>query len=192
MLQEFACADKTDEFALWRKAIGRHSIGDLVHAAVLAANAHNTQPWRFSLSEGVVEVRADLERHIGSFDPFRREMHQSLGCAIENLVQAALAQGLEARVETFPAPLPPKGDDALAARVHLASAAVRETEFFGAIARRHTNRGTYDDARDLPAGLHGEMSALVGHPELRLLLFEGTRRAEARRIDCPVDPPDRR
>ena len=173
MLHEFACADTEEAFSLWREPIGRASTVDLVHAAVLAANAHNSQPWRFAMSDRMIEVHADPDRHLGSFDPFRRELHQSLGCAIENLAQAVLAQGLEPRVETCPGMLPPEGKNALAARVRFTSAGARESGLFNAIAKRHTHRGVYDGTRPLPASLRDEMSAQVRHPELRLVLFDG-------------------
>jgi hypothetical protein len=176
LLHGLACADTGDAFSLWREPVGQGG-RELIHAAVLAANAHNSQPWRFSQSERVIEVRADLDRHLGSFDPFRREMHQSLGCAIENLVHAALAQGREAQVETFPGSLPPK-DGGPAARVGFAPVAAQQTELFDAIAKRHTHRGAYDASRALPARMREEMLALVDDPRLRLILFEGEREAD--------------
>jgi hypothetical protein len=75
----------------------------LINAAVLAANAHNTQPWRFMVADHTISIAADAERHIGSFDPFRREMHQSLGCAIENLMIAARAHGFAHELTLFQA-----------------------------------------------------------------------------------------
>ena len=69
----------------------------LVEAAVLAANPHNTQPWRFRISENAVEVHADLDRNLGSFDPFRRGLHLGLGCALENMACAAARFGMDAR-----------------------------------------------------------------------------------------------
>ena len=51
----------------------------LVRAGILAANAHNTQPWRFHVAENQIAVFADHDRHLGAFDPFRREMALSLG-----------------------------------------------------------------------------------------------------------------
>jgi hypothetical protein len=45
MLRDLACADSGEAFGLCRSAIGRDGRRDLVHAAVLAANAHNSQPW---------------------------------------------------------------------------------------------------------------------------------------------------
>jgi hypothetical protein len=178
MLHEIACADRGLAFSLWREGLADSGLPKLVHAAVLAANAHNSQPWRFSLLESGMEVRADLDRHLGSFDPFRREMHQSLGCAIENLVQAAPAQGLMAHVEAFSARLPPKGDETLAARVRFTAAAVREPELFSVIIKRHTHRGAYDTSRSLPSAVRAELSKTVDNPQVRLVLLDGTRRAE--------------
>ena len=146
---------------------------------MLAANAHNSQPWRFDLSDCAIDVHADLDRHLGAFDPFRREMHQSLACAIENLVQAASAQGLGAEIEVFPGALPPRPDDSLAARVRLFPARVSETELFRAIPARHTNRGAYDAGRSLPAAVLRDVAALADQPRLHLIPFDGgARRAE--------------
>jgi hypothetical protein len=92
---------------LWRGWPEAPGASSLVHRAVLAASAHNSQPWRFRQSGDSIAISADLDRHLGSFDPFRREMHLSLGCALENLILAARAEGLDAGVETPPGTLPP-------------------------------------------------------------------------------------
>ena len=55
-----------------------------LRAAILAANPHDTQPWIFVIAPGAIEVYANRARNLGSFDPFRREMHLGLGEAIEN------------------------------------------------------------------------------------------------------------
>src|SRR5215831_15815501 len=54
-----------------------------LHAAILAANPHDTQPWLFEIVNDTIVVYADRIRNLGSFDPFRREMHLGLGAAIE-------------------------------------------------------------------------------------------------------------
>jgi len=64
----------------------------LVRSAVLAANAHDTQPWLFALGTDRIDLFADLSRNIGAMDPLRREMYLSLGCALENLTLAARAR----------------------------------------------------------------------------------------------------
>src|SRR6185295_17648561 len=74
----------------WNGAAPRSELR-LVHAAILSANPHNTQPWRFRVRAESIELFADPARNIGAIDPFRREMHMGLGCALENLLQAAAA-----------------------------------------------------------------------------------------------------
>ena len=38
---------------------------ELVRYATLAANSHNTQPWRFALDGGTIVIQPDLARHAG-------------------------------------------------------------------------------------------------------------------------------
>jgi hypothetical protein len=57
-----------------------------LRAAILAASPHNTQPWLFQVKDNSITLFADRARNLGSFDPFRREMHLGLGAALENLV----------------------------------------------------------------------------------------------------------
>ena len=78
-------------FEPWRQWRGKPGEGILrpLHAAILSANAHNSQPWLFSAAVDTVSLYADRRRHLGSVDPFRREMYISLGCALTNLHVAA-------------------------------------------------------------------------------------------------------
>lgn len=63
-------------------------------AAILASNPHNTQPWTMTFNERTFEIHADTERHLGAFDPFRREMWIGLGCAIANAEIIGATAGL--------------------------------------------------------------------------------------------------
>ena len=85
-------------YAPWRDWQGSPEDGPLrpLRAAILAANPHDTQPWAFAVGQDGIEVFADRARNLGSFDPFRREMHLGLGAAIENLTLAARAYGMNA------------------------------------------------------------------------------------------------
>ncbi len=67
---------------------------DLVRYATLAPSSHNTQCWRFGLGEGRISVFPDLSRRCPAVDPDDHHLYVSLGCAVENLVQAAAAKGL--------------------------------------------------------------------------------------------------
>jgi hypothetical protein len=117
-----------------------------VHAAILAASPHNTQPWLFRLTDGHIDVIADLERNIGTIDPFRRELYIGLGCALENLLIAARASGYGTAVTLLP-----DGAEALrVAAVQLTPGEKQPSPLYDAIPRRHTNRGPYDLGRPLP------------------------------------------
>lgn len=156
----------------WEQGDGQEK---LLHSAILAANAHNTQPWRFHAEPSVITVSADLERHIGAFDSYRREMHLSIGCALENLDQAARAQGLEAQMELKPGKLlpdnPPNGPAAI---IRLSPGMSEVSDLFRAIPQRHTHRGVYDPDREIPEKILALMQrSIPPSPPLRLFLFTG-------------------
>jgi nitroreductase len=161
----------------WRAEAAEGSLG-VVQAGILAANAHNTQPWRFRIEAERIDLHADLARHLGSFDAYRREMHLSLGCALENMALAAGAQGFTTTVETTPGSLIPieaLRDDQPVATVRLERGPARELPLAQAIARRRTDRGAYDKARPVPTAMLAGMRDLVApdEPVRVLLLAEG-------------------
>lgn len=151
----------------WRTATDGGPLA-LVRAAILAASPHNTQPWRFRIGDGAIDVLADDSRHLGSMDPYRREMHIGLGCVIENMVQAAPAYGLQARVTLVPGRLVAGGGpdgDPVVARLRLAPGPQRVSPLFKAIPSRHTDRGPYDTDRLLPADVETTLARFAGGHE---------------------------
>ena len=148
----------------------------IVHAGLLAASPHNTQPWLFRVHENSIELYADTARHLGSFDPFLREMHIGLGCAVENMVLAAAAQGYRADVALTDGDLtavpPPANNQRLVARLALRSAEAVASPLHDAIATRRTHRGPYDARREV----HHEVlrrldAAAAGDPDVKLFLY---------------------
>ncbi len=75
---------------------------EAIRYATLAANSHNTQPWKFGLSPGAISIRPDLSRRTPVLDPDEHHLWVSLGCATENLVLAAAALGKHADVAFGP------------------------------------------------------------------------------------------
>ena len=71
---------------------------ELIRTATLAASSHNTQPWTFSVTPDAIVVHADLDRRCPVVDPDDAHLYKSLGCAAENMVQAAVTQGIAATV----------------------------------------------------------------------------------------------
>lgn len=122
---------------------------ELVRLAALAASSHNTQPWKFRVGEASIAVLPDFSRRCPAVDPDDAHLFKSLGCAAENLVHAAGAQGLAADVSFDPE----AGE--VAVRLER-SASARAGDLFRAIPRRQCTRTAYDG------------SALTGE-ELRLL-----------------------
>ena len=129
----------------WRVDDG-HPLHRLVRASILAASPHNTQPWLFRLSgEDRIDLYADQSRWIGAIDQLRRELQIGLGCALENLVLAARANGLAPEVVTMPT----ADDPTHVASIVLTPAAMAQTDVYRAIPERHTNRTAYDMHRRL-------------------------------------------
>src|ERR1035437_7634800 len=122
-------------YAAWDESrpLGRGAVG-MVRAAVLAANAHNAQPWHFRVATNRIDLFADTSRGIGTMDPFGREMHISLGCALENLALAGPANGMAPTVALLPDP----ADRTHIARVDLERTQRSASALFGAIPHRHT------------------------------------------------------
>jgi hypothetical protein len=110
---------------------------ELVRYATLAPSSHNTQCWRFRAQPGGLAITPDMARRCPVVDPDDHHLFVSLGCAVENLAQAAQASGLHAEAMFDPA-----GEGAIAVR--LAPAQARVTELFQAIPERQCTRGDYD------------------------------------------------
>jgi hypothetical protein len=54
------------------RELPRRLVDDLLAAATAAPSIHNTQPWRFKVSEDTIELRADPERMLPIIDPAGR------------------------------------------------------------------------------------------------------------------------
>ena len=158
-------------YAAWGQAgtAGQGSVG-LVRAAVLAANAHNAQPWHFRVGPDRIDLFADTSRSIGTMDPLGREMQISLGCAIENLVLAGPPNGEAPTVALLPDP----SDRTHIARVDLVPTQRSASALFAAIPVRHTNRAAYDIRRSVAAGQLDALGSLVDTPDVELVWFTKT------------------
>jgi len=137
----------------------------LIRAAILAASPHNTQPWLFKVANSSIELYLDTQRNVGALDPYLREEHIGIGCALENLMLAAPANGYTAIATLQPGKLKPIPADPklrLLARVDLASGKHDGSELYDAIPRRHTNRGPYDPHKPIPPDFLEALSRLPG------------------------------
>ena len=157
-------------FEPWRDWRDRRHQGPLalVAAAILASNPHNSQPWLFRVGERRVELLADPTRHLGTIDPYRREMRLGLGCAIENMAVAARGLGYRPHVALQPEP----AQGALVARVTLFDGAPEAGVHFRAIPERHTNRAAYERNRPIARAAVEAFGAQVTSTDTRLILLD--------------------
>lgn len=144
---------------IWRHAEGgvpddAARLQELVRYATLAPSGHNTQCWRFRVADGTISILPDLSRRTPVVDPDDHHLYVSLGCAAENLSQAARAFGLTGEVA-----FRPEGEGELL--ITLESCRPEASSLFEAIPARQCTRTDYDG------------STLTGE-ELRLLEAAGT------------------
>ncbi|MCB0084075.1 MAG: hypothetical protein KDE47_24220 [Caldilineaceae bacterium] len=161
----------------------------LVQAAILAANPHNTQPWLFQVTEDQIDLFADASRHLGAMDPYLREMHIGLGCALENMRLSAVAAGYAVDLTLADGELhPPTAtpEPAHVATLRLTSGAGEPNPLYAAIPLRHTNRYNYDRTRAVAQPLLDEMAALVDDDAVRLLTYTGGEETFQRMADATV------
>jgi hypothetical protein len=163
-------------WTLWNDPSIRNTPLALAAAGVIAANPHDAQPWLFAIGDDTIEIFADTSRNLGAMDACVRELHLGLGCAIENMLTAAGANGYAAESETAPGSLldlTERGRPVFAARLRLKRVAQAIPDpRYAAIPLRHTNRYAYDPARKPSAAWRELTRALGGDSEVRVFLFE--------------------
>lgn len=122
----------------------REQLRHLVRYAVLAPSAHNTQPWRFRVTDSGIELHADRSRALPISDPDGRELTLGCGAALFFLRVAMRRFGHLDRVHLFPDPSRPellalvsRGDEVRASREVLT--------LFRAIRARRTHRPAFDE-----------------------------------------------
>ncbi len=109
---------------------------EIIRYATLAANGHNTQPWKFAMRQDGIEIYPDYSRQLPVVDANNRELWISLGCALENLLLAARAAGYAPEV------VYPDGQERI--QVRLTPDTPQPSALFDAIPLRQTTRSAYD------------------------------------------------
>lgn len=118
----------------------------LLRYAILAPSGHNTQPWKFGVSDEFISVYPEPARRLPVADPEDRELRLSLGASIGTLEVAAQRFGMGCDLQ----PVPDGAPENSLATVRLTSGGEISSELralFGAITKRHTNRFPYEEKK---------------------------------------------
>jgi hypothetical protein len=136
-------------------------------AAVLAPSTWNTQPWRMEAQGNTIRLLMDAHRALPVTDPDQRAMLISLGAALENMLIALRAYGLQPTVSYFPDDTP-----GTIASVSWAPApgGIRDRLLFRAIPERRTNRHDFDGRGIYPQNRAALAAQVTG--DLRLHWIE--------------------
>ncbi len=135
----------------------------LIGASVLAPSFWNAQPWRFEVEPGEVRITLDPARVLGACDPDQRFAQMSLGCALENMLIAARAWGLQPTAQYLPWGLASRpGAPLVVARVSWTTGEQRRDRvLFHALTERRTNARAYD-GRAITMQNRGQLLAQAG------------------------------
>lgn len=109
----------------------------LIEFGIKAPSGHNSQPWKFKIVDGAIQIYPDYSRSLPAVDPNNRELFISLGCAAENIVLAAKAQGLNGTVEVPP--------DESCITIRLSQGSAVDGHWLKLINQRQSNRSVYSD-----------------------------------------------
>ncbi len=148
----------------------RPELKDFVRYATLAANGHNTQPWRFHLGENHIAILPDFARRTPVVDPDDHHLFASLGCAGENLALAAVARGRRGELRFDPA-----GDGSVVFEFGAGSA--ERSALFEAIPQRQSTRADYDGRAVAAADLEA-LDAAGRVPGVDLILMTDRQQIE--------------
>ena len=160
-----------------RELTQQPEMGELIRYATLAANGHNTQPWRFRVGARAIEILPDFTRRTPAVDPDDHHLFASLGCAAENLSLAAAASGRLGDVRFDPANA---GSVVFTFDGATNAPASAISELFKAIPRRQSTRAEYDGRLVSAANLRTLAAAAAAIPGVDLILI--TDRAQMGRV----------
>jgi nitroreductase len=157
---------------MYRPLAGDGVARRLIDAAGAAPSIHNTQPWRFWVTDDLIEVHGDPDRMLWVADPLGRALHLSCGAALFNLKLAIRLLGAKPLVWPLP---DPQREPTLLASVRLdpgRPATWGEREMFEAIHQRHTSRAPFS-GRPVPEPVQAELEREAGFEFAVLRMLSG-------------------
>lgn len=147
--------------ALLRSDSTAPDIGNVVRYAALAANSHNTQPWKFRARGGSIEILPDFSRRTPAVDPDDHHLFVSLGCAATNLAIAAASTGRLGEIVIAP--------DGNGVSYEFVSGPARQEPLLSAMTKRQSTRSEYD-RRPVPSADLAVLERAAATPGVTLSL----------------------
>jgi hypothetical protein len=163
-----------------------------LHAAIVAPSIHNTQPWRFRITDGpepFVDLLLDPSRELPALDPAHRQLIISCGTALAGFEIGLRSCGLEPRVELLPA----EGDDNCLARIRVSELDAGDpgsSHLLSDLRRRRTYRGAMTDERISPALCAELTDSVQDGSRLQLVLDERWRAVEHLVVQAAIELSD--
>jgi nitroreductase len=153
-----------------KTAVTEEQIKSLLSYAILAPSSHNTQPWRFKITDGAVSMFADRMRALPANDPDDRELIISCGCALMNLRVAAAHGGFGVTFDVTP----DYGDDDLLAVISFRQEEALSNDnagLFESIKGRRTYRKRFM-SRQVASAIIDSLSAAASEEDCCLEVIE--------------------
>ncbi len=143
---------------------------NLVSWAILAANTHNVQPWKFNIypKENQIDVCVDGEFVLPQSDKNGRQAVISVGCAIQNMLIAAEYYNLRYEINyapdmlIYPKPI---------ASIRFDKNPIKnpgDAKFMDAIKSRSMNRHQYDPIRPIPENVLEQIKEVARQNDLAI------------------------
>lgn len=109
----------------------------MLEYGIKAPSGHNTQPWKFKVSENYIEVYPNFDKELPVVDDNHRELYISIGCAVENICIAADEFGYHHETRIV------EQDSLCFIRISLQKSSATSNSLFSQIDKRQTNRSVY-------------------------------------------------
>ncbi|MDH5699657.1 MAG: Tat pathway signal protein [Nitrospirota bacterium] len=136
---------------------------ELVRYGTMAANSHNTQPWKFKITGNEIHIFPDLSRRCPAVDPDDHHLFASLGCAAENLLVAANSFGLHGDL-IF------KEADETSLIISFEKTRIQNTSEFEAIPERQCTRAVFNGSR-VPASTLNDVATYANSSDIDIHLL---------------------
>lgn len=118
----------------------------IANYASKAPSGHNTQPWKFRITDSTITIVPNLEVALPVVDSNNRELYISLGCAVENVCIAAGHFGYATHIIEC-------GIEAIIIELTQSNLTI-EDSLFHQIEKRQTNRSIYNGCKISDEVLH--------------------------------------